>query len=342
MLDLGNGLQYVDAFGEGTKKKLWLGLLDWERDVQSEFEGRSIIQAYDEPDVNLDYEAKHKLFTNILADTEKTNSLIQSIICTHEVTMIDHAPASSINLIKVENDNSRIIDRLHDSDDESVKDFLAMLSRTAGISNSAIFYEKAFIIVEGESEETALPILYRNLYGHSYIQDRVTFIDLRTCGAWKSVLNILLDNRANISIMLLDQDCTDPNSSGYVTDAVLEEIGYPSDWKDNNCFYIGAKEFEDTFQFEDIVTVLNNHWPKENGAIWAVSEIEQLNISSEKFSNDLLDHVRRTCTPSLRNNAKKPDFAEKLAQHCQAREQVPQVIQDVFAKARAIAGVHIT
>lgn len=341
MLDLGNGLQFVDAFGEGTKKKLWLGLLDWERDVQSEFSGRSVIRAYDEPDVNLDYEAKHKLFTNILADTEKINSLVQSIICTHEVTMIDQAPASSINLIKVADDNSRTVDHLHNSDDESVRDFLAMLSRTVGISNSAIFYEKAFIIVEGQSEETALPILYRNLYGHSYVQDRIKLIDLRTCGAWKSVLHILLDNRADISIMLLDQDCTDPNSSGYVTDTVLAEIGYPSGWKDNNCFYIGTKEFEDAFQFEDIVIVLNNHWPKENQDVWTVAEIERFNVPGGKFSSDLLAHVRRTCSPSLRSSARKPDFAEKLAQHCQISEQIPQKIQDVFAKARAIAGVHI-
>lgn len=140
--------------------------------------------------------------------------------------------------------------------------------------------------------------------------------------------------------MLLDQDCTDTNSSGCVTDAVLAEIGYPAGWKDSNCYYIGTKEFEDAFRFEDIVAVLDNHWPKENGNRWGVADVEQFNVPERKFSSDLLRHVRMTCTPSLRSSVRKPDFADKLAQYCSTKEQIPQTIRDVFTKARTIAGIH--
>lgn len=339
MLDLGEGLQYVDAFGEGTKKKLWLGLLDWERDVERELQKKkSVIRAYDEPDINLDYEAKRKLFANILNDTREQGSLVQSIICTHEVTMIDHAPASAINLIRTNDDGTREIDFLRDTGDESVRQYLSMLSRSAGIRNSAVFYEKAFIVVEGESEESALPILYQNILGHSYVQDRIQLINLRTCGAWKSVLYILLNNRADITVMLLDSDCTVPQSSGYVTDEVLTEIGYPEGWKDANVFYIGTKEYEDAFQTSDIVEVLNLHWPKED-ATWTTEEIDAFRNPDGKFSSDMLDHVRRTCTPRCRNSARKPDFAEKLATHCTTNAQIPPKIQEVFSKARTLAGI---
>ena len=338
MLDLGEGLQYVDTFGEGTKKKLWLGLLDWERDVERGSPGRPIVRAYDEPDINLDYEAKRKLFANILADTQAIDSNIQSVICTHEVTMIDHAPANAINLIRVNDAGIREIEYLIDSGDDGVRDYLAMLGRSVGIRNSAVFYEKAFIVVEGESEEGALPILYQHTYGHSYVQDRIQLINLRSCGAWKSVLNILLNNRANICVMLLDQDCTALESSGYVTDAVLEEIGYPAEWKNTNCFFIGTKEFEDAFQTSEIVQVLNQHWPKD-GTEWNANEIDQFRNTDGKFSSDLLDHVRRTCSPRFRNSARKPDFAEKLACLCSTNTQIPIIIQNVFTRVRQLAGI---
>ena len=33
VLDCGGGEQSFDAFGEGTKKRIWMGLLEWERGV---------------------------------------------------------------------------------------------------------------------------------------------------------------------------------------------------------------------------------------------------------------------------------------------------------------------
>ena len=247
-------------------------------------------------------------------------------------------PANAINLIRVNDAGIREIEYLIDSGDDGVRDYLAMLGRSVGIRNSAVFYEKAFIVVEGESEEGALPILYQHTYGHSYVQDRIQLINLRSCGAWKSVLNILLNNRANICVMLLDQDCTALESSGYVTDAVLEEIGYPAEWKNTNCFFIGTKEFEDAFQTSEIVQVLNQHWPKD-GTEWNANEIDQFRNTDGKFSSDLLDHVRRTCSPRFRNSARKPDFAEKLACLCSTNTQIPIIIQNVFTRVRQLAGI---
>lgn len=338
MADVGEGFQYIDDFGEGRKKKLWMGLLEWDRVIQEQSTNRSILRAYDEPDVNLDYEAERKLFSSILSLTKRVTSKVQALICTHAVTMVDQAPAESINLIEVDDDGQRVINYLKNAGNDDLKDFLAVIGRNSGISNSALFYEKAFLLVEGESEENAIPILYQQLYGRSLIEDRITVINLMTCGAWKSVLGVLSHNRAELTVMLLDQDCNEAGSSGKVTEETLLQIGYPATFRNDNCFYIGTKEFEDAFRTEDIVAVLDQHWPKKDEEDWDQSEIDRLRQEGKKFSADLMKYMRQNCKESLRNTARKAEFAERLARHCTDEGQIPHEIIRTFERIRLIAG----
>lgn len=338
MADVGEGFQSIDDFGEGRKKKFWMGLLEWDRAIQKQSTNRSVLRAYDEPDVNLDYEAERRLFGSILSLTKRESSKVQALICTHAVTMVDQAPAEAINLIEVDDVGQRVVNYLKSEGNDDLKNFLAVVGRSSGISNSALFYEKAFLIVEGESEENAIPILYQHLYGKSLIEDRITLINLRTCGAWKSVLGVLSHNRATLTVMLLDQDCNEQGSSGHVTEELLSEIGYPSDFKGENCFYVGRKEFEDAFRTDDIVAVLDLHWPKKDEQSWNQTEIDELRAEGRKFSKDLMDHVRRNCETSLRNTARKPEFAERLAMYCKDEQQIPSEVKRTFERIRSIAG----
>lgn len=338
VLDIGQGLKPLDSFGDGTKKKLWMGLLDWIGATNLALAGLSIIRVYDEPDINLDYAAEHRLFSGILDVVSTPGSRTQAIVCTHAITMVDRAPAHSINLIKVLPDGSRQLLYLIGTDDEAVALFLSIMERTVGIANSALFYERAFLVVEGESEENALPIFYRNLYGRSMIEDGIVLLDLRTCGAWRSILKILQRNKAEVTVMLLDQDCTDPDSSAYITPATLVDIGYPADFQAEGCQYIGTKEFEDAFANSDIIAVLNNFYRKQDETEWVEADIDQFRLPGTKFSEALLHHVRRNCEPALRQSARKPEFAERLAQHCSTPGQVPLAIRSVLARARVLAG----
>ena len=338
MLDFGQGPQPVNVFGEGTKRKLWMALLDWQRSVQMQYERMPVIRLYDEPDVNLDYSAERKLFGNILDATAKSESRTQVFVATHSVTMIDRAPAQSINLIRVAQAGKRDIECLCGSDDAEVRQFLTTVGRAVGIPNSALFYERAFIVVEGESEENALPILYRHLYGHSMIEDGLVLIPLFTSGAWKSVLSILQRHKSDTTFMLLDQDCMAPSSSALVTEAVLTEIGYSGDWRASHCRFIGTKEFEDAFMSKDIVAVLNAHWPREDGRKWTKTDIDQFRTDRCKFSEDIKSHVQRHCIKLRRNSVRKPELAEKLAQHCRNGKQIPVEIREIFRLARIVSG----
>jgi putative ATP-dependent endonuclease of OLD family len=337
MIDLGNGHQLIDSFGEGTKKKLWMGIIDWIGKTQNQMADLPYFRVYDEPDVNLDYSAERKLFANILESTTRENSRTQSVVCTHAVTLVDRAPAHSINLIQVDSEGERSINFLNDSNDDNVKGFLATMGRSVGIANSALFYERAFIVVEGESEENALPILYRNLYRRSMIEDGLVLINLRTCGAWKSVLKVLQANKFDITVMLLDQDCNRPESSAFITPIILNELGFSPDWQANNCLYIGTKEFEDAFLTEDMVSVLNVNWRKNDGSLWISQDVDQFREPDKKFADDLLTHIRSSCVPQLRSTMRKPVLSEKLAVQCNCSERIPEKIKLVFAKALQIA-----
>lgn len=99
MLDFGDGPQFLSAFGDGTKKKVWMCLLDWEKQVQEE-ENTSVFRVYDEPDINLDYSSERKLFLGILESTTTESSRIQSVVSTHSVTLIDRALSNQLDLSK--------------------------------------------------------------------------------------------------------------------------------------------------------------------------------------------------------------------------------------------------
>ncbi len=341
MLDTGQGPQLVDSFGEGTKKKLWMGLLDWERQTQRELQDIPIIRAYDEPDVNLDYAAERKLFAGIIDATRSTEARTQAVVCTHTLTLIDRAPAKSINLIKADEAGGRSIEYISDDADEEVERFLSTMGRSVGLINSALFYERAYLVVEGESEENALPILYSNLYGRSMIEDGVVLIPLLGCGAWKAILKVLLRYKLESTVMLLDQDCRTPGSDVRVTPDELAEMGYPDQFMTTSCFFIGDREFEDAFRTADIVAVLNSVWPKEDSTTWTETEVDQFRDPARKFSDDLIVCVRRSCVTYQRSLARKPEFAEKLACHCSANEQVPQTIRQVFEELRVRSGCNV-
>jgi len=336
-IDTGDGLRPVSRFGEGSKKKLWMGLIDWERQTQLALGYAMTIRVYDEPDVNLDYAAERQLFSTIVQTTQDPDTRSQAIVCTHAMTFVDRASARSINHIHVADDGSRHIEWVERGVDTDIRAFLDGVGQSVGLSNSALFYERAFFVVEGESEENAVPLLYRNLFSRSMIDDGIVLINLYTCSAWKGILKVLLNQRANLTVMMLDQDCTQSTSSGYITSASLAEIGYPPEFLLDSCHYVGTKEFEDAFRTEDIVAVLNTRWPLEETQ-WSIETIDALKATSTKFGDDLMRQVRQTCQPIYRNGARKPAFATYIGQYCTSPDQVPASIRAAFNAVRRKAG----
>ena len=62
-------------------------------------------------------------------------------------------------LTQVKDENVREVEFFDSIMGDDVIPFMSNIGYSVGISNSLVLYEKVFIVVEGESEESALPIL---------------------------------------------------------------------------------------------------------------------------------------------------------------------------------------
>jgi predicted ATP-dependent endonuclease of OLD family len=338
-LDLGDGERPLDQFGDGTKRRMWMGLLEWERETAQSNKSESIIRLYDEPDVNLHYEAQKQLFNNINEIVNDDSLKSQCFICTHSVSMVNRAPSTSIRLIQIGKDNNRQIKRIESSDgDDDVIQFFHEIGRNIGLTNTAILYERGFLIVEGETEDSAIPVLYRTLYGRSMTEDGLVIINLHTCSAWKAVTKLLLKNRLEMTHFLLDNDCKEEDSSGYISENDLKEFGCDESFLKNQVTYVGRKEFEDSFPVEAVVSALNDKFPREDGNLWLETEIQILIEDCDKFSKELLNLVRRYCVRNLRSGATKPTIATAVAKECSI-ENVPAAIKEALDSLRLRVGL---
>ncbi|MBA3441281.1 MAG: AAA family ATPase [Pyrinomonadaceae bacterium] len=337
-IDLGDGELALNAFGEGTKKRLWMGLLDWEHETAKHNVTGSVLRLYDEPDVNLHYEAQRQLFGNIHEIAEDESAHTQCFVCTHAVMMIDRAPSEAINLIRVDDANKRTVRRISVSPDaKEVVGFFHELGQAVGLSNTALLYERGFLLVEGRGEAVAIPIIYETVFKRKLEQDGLKLIPIHGCSAWESIMETLFLNRTDSVHLLLDSDCKNPGSNARITPATLAKMKCDESFIDKQVTFIGTKEFEDAFKPEVIALALNAQYPRADGKSWDVVEIAKLKESSDKFSRDLMDKVKHEC-PEHKSKASKTTFAGALAKQT-TETNLPVKIREALLALRYRAGL---
>ena len=338
-VDLGSGSRAAVAFGRGTNNRLWMGLLEWEREVARKNISGSVLRLYDEPDVNLHYEAQRELFRTILSLSQDEALHVQCFVCTHAVTLIDRASPGAINLITANEGQRRSVRRLHTDGVDDYTAFMHDVGQAVGLSNTALLYERAFLVVEGEGEQEALPTIYRTVYGRGLRDDGIVLVPLFGVGAWKSAITLLLKNRLGMTYMLLDADCKKPGSSMKMRPSELARLGCPPDFVANQVEYIGTNEFEDAFEDAFLASALSDAYPRVAPLAWSPDEIGALR-SGAKFSTALVDHVQQTCVADGRTAPiTKVTLARILARRCREESDMPAALARVFRKLRAAAGV---
>jgi len=309
-IDTGSGYQALEMRGEGTRKKIFLAILEWDKEVSQSISGRPILKIYDEPDANLDFDAQRKLFKVIRSLVKDPEGTTQVVVVTHSLNMVDRAPAGGIVHV-IQTDGKSTVDYLKGEEDAEIRNFLGQISNLGGVRNSSIFYEKCFLLVEGESEDNALPILYKTYFERSMGEDGIVLTNLHSNGAWKNFLKLLGKNKKDSTILFLDADTQLPTSNSNLNTRTLQGIGFDADFLANNVFFIGTKEYEDAIPTDIIVATLNSKFPKETGS-WSAQEIDTLKSSSTKFSEDLINLVNRESKDDV-EYCKKPILARYIA-----------------------------
>lgn len=322
----------LEQLGDGTKKKVFLSILEWDSEVNMSSDNEhSIIRAYDEPDAHLHYGAQREMFYKIRDLAEDVDNNIQSIICTHALTMIDRASARCINHV-VRTENQSTVKYLEGWDDSDIRDFLNQIAEVSGLRNSHIFYERCFLLVEGEGEENALPVMYKTVTGRSLIEDGIVLINLQTNGQWSNALKFLNSNRKEQTVLFLDTDTQYTTSNARVTKEKLQEVGFDDGFLTQNCFFIGTKEFEDVFADAQYTNLCNQKFIKHDETPWFESDFYNLR-GDEKFSESLRILLSSTCRRSIG----KPEISLELAKSLSSQEILAvSAIRELFDKIETL------
>ncbi len=334
----GLGFHQLSKRGDGTKRRMLMAVFDWDRQIQMERTEsiKPVIRGYDEPDTNLHYEAQRGMYRVISDIVNHAGSRVQAIICTHSLTMIDRAPAKGINLLKLTNDGTKVDYLVTDGDNE-VEEFLNLLAGQLGITNTMLFYERCYVIVEGDTEEFAIPLLYRRKYNRSIFDDGIRVVNIGGHGAWLPFLRLLSKNRQHITLSLLDSDAKEENRKKF------ENAGFSEPFWNDQSYWIGIKEFEDAFSDEVWCLCLQNAWPRQDGLSWTPDDLQSIrrqadrrNRGRDKYSEQLISLVRNETT--LGRGCTKPDLGRELGRSCPL-DQIPETIIQLFEHARTISGV---
>ena len=339
-VDDGRGLHYLSKVGDGTKRRISMATLEWDREVSMQQAAKgtalpTILRGYDEPDTNLHYEAQRLMYHAITDIAEAPNSHIQIIICTHSLTMIDRASAKSINLLRLKN-GCTSVERLETDDDPSIERFLHELAQELGITNTIMFYEKCFVLVEGETEINALPIFYRTLYKRSLLEDGIRIINVKGNGATKEFLKLISRNKQSLTLTLLDKDSEDENRGeiAKLTRGEFKEAGFSDEFITSRMLYIGTKEFEDAFTNDVLARSLQQGFPKLYGT-WTTDDIKQIR-GDRKISDAIGRLVHENASPDSPKWG-KPELGKCLGRTCNETD-IPREVVNLFELARQVSG----
>lgn len=331
-----NGVEtYLNNFGLGTKKRMFMAIMEWTSKIIKD--NSNIIRIYDEPDNNLHIEAQRKLFKTIKAGC---NSNGQAIICTHSPFIIDVTPIESIRIVGKDQIGNKVIQSLNNMDNE-VKNFIDKICREVGISNSHIFLEKCFILVEGRPEQNFINIAYEKIFKSSLLEDGIVIINIDGNGSAITALKVLLQNGKDNVLLVLDNDSTCMQGEGVKT-TLKGIIGEEATEKfiKNNIIFVGEKEFEDCFSNEYIAKVINlAGYSKSENELWSKEDIGSLRVK-DKFSDEIKNLINRNRDKKVMDFKflTKPLLGELLGRYIEL-EYMPYQLLNILLEARKISGI---
>lgn len=258
--------------GDGTKRRITLALLDYNSIGDTNIPNIFIL---DEADTHLHVKAQLELMNtmNKFIDDGK-----QIVITSHSPFLNNSCKPEQIRLLKNSNNQSKMTYLRKDED-------VITLVKNLGIENMYLFFAKKIIIVEGETEERFIPIMYDKLFGSNLYSNMIKVINAKGINNVPGFTSAILEliNKENI-FTLIDNDADD------TTLELIERLNLD----DSNKFQVGTKEFEDSFSPNTIYEswkVYVESCGKRIGDLWHEDFITQKRDEclrdGKKFSKEL-------------------------------------------------------
>lgn len=278
----------LDATGSGRLRRVTLAVWEWTQELLSE-EGQqqATVIAYDEPDTHLDYLRQRELLN--LIRTQATTPGVSMLVATHSLNLIDRVEINDIVHLRLEDGRYTTVDRLIDEDHDEIDRYLQDVAAAMGLRNSVLLHERCFVIVEGPSDQFAVPILFRLATGLSLQAAGLALIaGDGNDGALKLARNLAKHDRP-LWIIVDEDTFTNPTSKKDWSKKKLASYGIPED----AILRVGdPNELEDVFTDEQWAACSDAHWPRSDTQPWTPSQFADLRKVGTKFSNALLDLLR--------------------------------------------------
>ncbi len=310
--------------GRGKKREMSLAVFRWQNKILTEHlegdaEARPVVVLFDEPDINLDYQAQCKVTQSL--ESMCASGRCQAVVATHSHNLIDSVPIDALVFFgpDVPEPSKRVWSydaATHDLDFERV--FLKAL----GVSNASFFNENLFVCCSGETEIGSLPILFSHLKHKSLAMSGILLLNgFNDDGALDAAV-ILRKNKRRY-VLLMDSDVKGHKRCGEATLKSSHGI------EPEHVHYLGIKEFEDMFDDETWVATLNE-LPQvavegSEPNIWTVTEVAEMR-STVKFSAAIQNSAEQV---SLEGRS-KPKLGVRVARKSIELNRVPAALSGIL------------
>lgn len=312
-----------ESIGSGKKREMSLAIFRWQQKIlgamldekaaDGSFSGALVL--FDEPDVNLDYEAQRRAYRTLLQLGEHQNC--QVIVATHSPSLIDNSPIADILFFegpRLERSEHGIWYFDTGTDDAEVMD---TFREALGVRNSALFNERIVVLCEGPTEFRTFGIAYRAVTNVPLQLAGVYLIDGQNKEQAKSLAKILAKNKMTYHLVL-DSDCK--ASTAYLPANLRQRDGIA----ESDVSYLGQSEFEDMFSNAQWVLTLNQRYTDQTEP-WTEEEVETWRFEP-KFSGSLLASIEKRSLGA----ASKPDLGLAVTRMSIENDQLPAELKELM------------
>lgn len=304
----------IDQGGTGRRQQVIQAIWEWQNleIMRAEGEDQSVIVAYDEPDVSLDYERQRNFMVQVREQC--VAGKVRAIVATHSVQMIDQVPLDDVIHLQLTGGISRLHRAPVGGDHDDFSSFIGQLTEQLGLSTSKVLFERCFLLVEGPSERRAFPRLFHLATGQRLQEAGIVLFDGGGNTAVLKLVKYLRDIGKPVYV-IVDAD-SKRDQPKLFSEQKLREHCVPDGCID----YLGnVNELEELFSDQQWSDLANDFCPHQDGVTWRSGHFSPLR-AKEKFSDEVKNLLRKS----------KPQLMVRMAEMMTHRDDLPAQLAEAF------------